>query len=359
MISDLVRCLSVLMVALLLAAPAWADEIEGKPILPTRILRNGHTGAVSGMVWGEAEWLFSAGLDGRLIAWDTSSGRIRWKAQAGNPSLLSVALVPGGCCLLVGGERGFLALFDARSGNRLPDAFEQPRPFAGSIHSIDFHPDSRSFVTGDTNGYVDFWQLGLPAPLFSEHAHEWPVKWVRFSRTGDFVLSSDPGQVLLWNARTGSRVADLSTFDGHLAPGAFWFHALDFSRTEDALIVANSEGIFVYDLATRTVVKSIPPGPVAGNEDGRINAVALSADRRHLLATGGSAGFLVFDLESGTPVRGFVDFSLQLGFMTGLAHHPVISNRIAVSRVNAVPNVFTGSLKVSHVINVYGYDPFD
>lgn len=89
-------------------------------------------------VWGSA--VYVAGLDARLSALDARTGGLLWEADLGDPeagysAIMAPLAVDGRVFVGVGGERygvrGFLAAFDARSGEELWRWYTVPSPEDG------------------------------------------------------------------------------------------------------------------------------------------------------------------------------------------------------------------------------------
>ena len=354
---------------------AKAEDIESKPVRTKVVLNKSHAAGIVAALWSpsEEQVLFSLDLNGVLVKTkvDTAAGKakVTWSIQAFPKELgtLSMKLSPKGDILAVGANQGKILLLNTSDGAPIGAQFKSSRPFPAAIRAMDFSPESGSsgsFVTADSDGYLDFWKIGVEFPIFSVRKHDWPVNTVAYSKTGEFVFSADPAQALVWDANQGAVVSDLSDFAGHIGPkGSFVFSKVLFSQLENAAVVATNLGVFTYDLGLKAVTQKILLPIEAGKENElNVEAVSLSADNRHLIVLNGGNAFLVMDLEKGIPSRGYIDVGnlFSIGFTSRFSENPLRPTLFAVSKLVLQPAPGEkDNLKLINTILIYDFDRFE
>ncbi len=91
--------------------------------IPPITVRSGHSAPITGMVYDtDREVLFSAGSDGKLIAWDTASGRLLQSIRADQLPIQKVNIYPDGERVALyssDGQRNRITVWNWRDGERV------------------------------------------------------------------------------------------------------------------------------------------------------------------------------------------------------------------------------------------------
>ncbi len=91
--------------------------------IPPITVRSGHSAPITGMVYdSDQEVLFSAGSDGKLIAWDTASGRLLQTIRADQLPIQKVMIYPDGERVALyssDGQRNRITVWNWRDGERV------------------------------------------------------------------------------------------------------------------------------------------------------------------------------------------------------------------------------------------------
>jgi WD40 repeat protein len=122
---------------------------------------------------------------GRLVVWETRTGRARATiVVAGNPQQ-SLALSPDGKLLAGKADEFTIKLWDTRTGIEclaLPGHRK-------SVGAVSFSPDGRRLVTGSEDGTAKLWDVGTGQEILTLHG---AGPDIQFSADGRLLLSTEP-----------------------------------------------------------------------------------------------------------------------------------------------------------------------
>jgi DNA-binding SARP family transcriptional activator/WD40 repeat protein len=181
----------------------------------------GHAGRVASLAPSpDGRTLYSAGLDGAVIAWDLSGSRrlgrlfgVDNARASGVPTeslqafgddvgSYNLGNAPGGDMLAIPRPRGYVNLVDARTLRYAGRVRATVRPDAWSM-GVDITPDGRTLATTGGDGTVRFWdartRTPLSRPLRTRNGWEWSPT---FSGDGQWLATTGADLVVrLWDAR--------------------------------------------------------------------------------------------------------------------------------------------------------------
>jgi WD40 repeat protein len=256
-------------------ALVW-DAETGTP-LPFEL--KGHTSAVLSVAFSpDSKRIVTGSVDRTVRVWDAKTGTALVELKGFTERVTSVAFTPDGTRIVAGELHGAVTVWDARPVKDPPIL----RGHTGYIGSMAFSPDGTRIVAGggeDRDHRALVWDARTGAILLDLKGHESDVWRVAFSPDGTRIVTGggygepgSPGEVKVWDARTGTPVRELK-WDAQA--GKVWD-----ARTGAALIELKG-----------------PPGT--------LGSVSLSADGTRLV-TYGTDGKKVWDAGTGKELPGEV-----------------------------------------------------
>jgi WD40 repeat protein/serine/threonine protein kinase len=196
-------------------AQALGQEIDlfnARAARPSRHL-SGHNRPVRVLALSPDETrLASASEDGKVLLWDTSTGKRLWQTTDRGPVPSALVFSPDGHHLAlasVDSSVKFLATATGKAAWALPDAGV----------CVAFHPDGKYLATGGVSseatvaGQVALRDVRSGASVWTSAGHADAVTSLAFNRDGTWLASgSEDKAVKLWDAGSGKEVR---TFPGH------------------------------------------------------------------------------------------------------------------------------------------------
>jgi WD40 repeat protein len=159
---------------------------------------------------GELLAIATSWPDGRVLIWETASGKVRvLPGQQGNGAF-PIGFTPDGKTLAMMSEnRAALGLVDVQTGEervRIKNQFAQVEAFA-------FAPDGKAFVIGTKDGEIIFYSPATGNEQRRHQASKLPITHLAFSPDGKILAACSAGrlpcQVRLWDVGSGKLKANL------------------------------------------------------------------------------------------------------------------------------------------------------
>jgi WD40 repeat protein len=148
---------------------------------------------------------------GRVVqVLDAETGTVLVEMKGSQSLALSVAFSPDGTLIASGTSAGVVMVWDAEKGTALLEL----KGHTGRVDSVAFSPDGKRIISGSADGTVRVWDAKTGATLAELKDHTGPVTSVSFSADGtrlltaSGVLGDKPGEVFVWDARTGKEPPD-------------------------------------------------------------------------------------------------------------------------------------------------------
>jgi WD40 repeat protein/DNA-binding SARP family transcriptional activator len=169
----------------------------------------GDTAPVTGLaISRDGQTLYTAAEDGKLIIWDLAGARRLSRPFTVGPdnqyAPQPYAMRPDGRVLAVGHRNGTVTLIDARTLQALSTFRAVPQ---GRVWAMGYPPRSRLLVVGGDKGF-----LALVDPVRGKlvtrlRGHGGPLLTPSFSADGRLMATVSPEAVNLWDLRSGTPVA--------------------------------------------------------------------------------------------------------------------------------------------------------
>ncbi|NMB90349.1 MAG: WD40 repeat domain-containing protein [Chloroflexi bacterium] len=199
-----------------LASGAWDDTVRlwHLPTGSPRMALNGHSDYVQRVIFTpDGKTLLSAARDGRICVWDVKSGSLLHVLAGHQSAVLSLAISPDGRRLASGGWDQDVYIWDLRDRQVL----QSLRGYSRQVHSVAFHPGGKVMVAGSWGPTCrsDDHALRLlndlstgQCNLVVQEAHA--IGPLAIHPDGDMVAVGNRDAIMLWNAKTGRHLLDLS-----------------------------------------------------------------------------------------------------------------------------------------------------
>ncbi|MCC7450890.1 MAG: WD40 repeat domain-containing protein [Anaerolineae bacterium] len=200
----------------------------------------------------------------------------------------STAFTPDGKYVLIGSADNRTRLWNVQTGKK------EGRIIGGQ--SVAVSPDGKHIVTG---GYttVQLWDRQSLKEIRQFDGHQAYVNSVAFSSDGRYLLTgsgdqeSTDGTARLWEVNTGKKILTF-TFE---YPA--WVTSVAFTPDgKQALIVAEGEGVRLYDVTTGQTVRDFGDASL-------VTRAVLSQDGKQILTSNYDAPVMLWDAQTGAKLR--------------------------------------------------------
>ncbi len=244
----------------------------------------------------DGRWLVTGHEDGAIKLWNTETGREAHRLLGHAKAVTSLVEQPGQPFLFSAGLDAKILRWDLSGSEPVlrPSVLSAHK---GGVTSLAFSADGRRLCSGSQDKTVKIWENGRV--LRSLHGHAGPVLCVAISKDGKKAFSSGRVGVLkAWDIEEGVEKKTIRTGEDVLA--------LTLAGDE-RVFVAGAPGLKVWDVAKGKLTP-------AWDLRGEIHSLCLSSAGKRLLAVGGAApfpGIHICDLEKGAAMAALPDGSAR------------------------------------------------
>jgi WD40 repeat protein/serine/threonine protein kinase len=231
----------------------------------------------------------SADLSGRILIWESGSGRVVQRIKA-SASVLSISFHPTGRQLAAAADTRTVKIWDCASGLPVQSLSGQN----SMSLSVAFSPDGNRLATGNDDRTVRIWDVASGHLMHTIKGHQREVRDLAF-RPGAAQLASASadGTVKLWDSTNGQDPKTLRSSSAAIRD-------LAFSALGAPLATAGlDDTIRLWDPCSGRNLQVFGPGK-------GMNCVAFSADGKLLISHGRGGLVRIWDLEAKKEVRSLV-----------------------------------------------------
>ncbi|RKY20012.1 MAG: hypothetical protein DRQ55_08985 [Planctomycetota bacterium] len=257
---------------------------------------SGHAAGVSATAFvAGSSLLASAGRDGSLRLWDTTSFAPLASIDLGQGLAQALAVHPDGRTLAVAvslwGQPSEVRRYDISSGQALSPLSVAPSEPGGNetILALAFNPAGTRLFGATDERRIVWWSLSDPRPRAFPQRHGGRVTSLAFDDTGlRLVSGSSDRRAIVWDVSSGTQEVELGPHDGAVLSVA---HASGSHR----VATGSADGLVrVFDLD-----QGERPLFLLDGHDGAVTSLSFSADGARLISASDDRSVRVWDAWTG------------------------------------------------------------
>jgi WD40 repeat protein len=222
------------------------------------------------------------------------------KTLAGHRGLIfDVAFSPDSMRLASASADGTVKLWSLDQKTPLT-SYNAFRSRISNIRSVAYSPDVLEVVSGCEDGTIKLWNVAQGQVRLTLPEQALAVLSVQFSPTGPLLATSTginqqsqiPGELKLWDTKSGEEIANLEGQSTEIKRIAF---AADGQRLAS---IKSDRSVLIWNVADRTIAATF-------KANAAVTAIVFLADQ-NLLAIGDvRGGVAIYDIAQGIPIRRF------------------------------------------------------
>jgi WD40 repeat protein len=261
----------------------------------------------------DGKYLATGGKDGLVALRDPATGEVRRTLKGHNGIVYEIAFPKDAAIVATAGSDGTVRLWSVERGEELAK-FQAWKDKFAAARTIDFDPAGKLLVSGCWDGSLLVRDVDARKLKQSLVGQALPVTSVRYSPDGSLLATSTgdwqkwqlPGELRLWNGKTGEEIASLA---GH----ANEIKRVAFSPSGDRLVSTAAGGwVFVWDLAEKKPVRQF-------KADAAPTSVCFLPDGQRIAIGDAKGGVAIWSLADGKPA---VRYAGHAKIVSGIAVSP-------------------------------------
>jgi WD40 repeat protein len=232
--------------------------------------------------------LATAGIDNKIVNWDTSTGSIA-NVLPGHQAQISALAYSADTTLLA----------SASSDGELKEWNVRPTRIDVGVQVFAVAMDEERIAVGGADGAVHLFDGYTGSRLGELTRHDNPVATVAFTRDGRRIASGGIDGIRVWDIDSGKQLRVMR-------PGGGLVTSVEFDPSGRYLASAGQDDtIRIWDTDTGAMVRDM-----SAQQDGRedrkgLAAMAYSPDGRHIAAGGFGQTVRIWDADTGRQLRNF------------------------------------------------------
>ena len=299
---------------------------------------------------------FTALQNGEIAGWNEDQAQALWTVKVRDKEddvVEQAALSADGKLLAVVGSGAFLQILDASSGKPLPVQYSatgaNQLPLVPHFTSVAFSGDGKYLAAGDANGQIFIWDTATPEALGVLKSQDYLIKALAFSTSGEFLVSSSPAEVLIWNWPKREIAVNIKDT---LGDGPFWVDSVYLPSYERIMVVTTMDSTVILDIASGKVLKRFPIPQADEQEKGRPLVTIIDPEMTHLWRFLREPLVQKLNLEGGQEEAAFLDANLLEGgalainIYSQVARKPDEPSTFVAGAVTWNVDLATGELKM-------------
>ncbi len=243
----------------------------------------GHTKAVTSVACSpDGKLIVSGSDDGTAKVWNRKNGREIVTFSKHQSSVRSVSFSPDSSSVASGSWDETIMLWDASSGNILW-SYKNPSP----VESVAFSPDGKLIVSGGQDKAVNTFNATNGKLIHSMKRHGSIIRQVEFSPDGKRIISGSKDKTAkLWDAENGVLLLTLNAHENTVMKAGF-------SPDGKSIITCSTDLMKIWNTASRQETLTLE------NHVGTVFSVAFNPDRKQIVSGGEDGTVRVWDAASG------------------------------------------------------------
>jgi WD40 repeat protein len=199
----------------------------------------------------KGQTLFTGGTDNVIKVWQLPKGALLGTLAGHGAAVTCGALSADGKILVTGSWDRTLHIWDVETAR----AVGVMNGHADTINAVALSPDRKTAASGGNDRVLRLWDVEARELRFTSPEQNLLITAVAFSpdselvatATGDWEDWRRPGEIKLWNAKTG---AELASLPGHTAQA----NAVEFSPDGRRLATGAGSHLRIWDVASRKLI---------------------------------------------------------------------------------------------------------